>query len=551
MSPEQLAVLTSRFAVNQYLKEHEASELSELLGLTVKQVHNWEKTQNFPLNEDCFTDVFLAIPLVFRYGKRRYTMKQKAATAPRETRQQQQQQQQQGQQPVQPQQPVYDFEVGSNEGSRDGRLWKRLTAAQIADLTAAFEQNPYLQPEDTDYLTDRLGLSVDKIRIWYANKRKSMRTQRQEESDSGDDREENSQSPVSSIKTHRVMTTSRMDILNNAFAQSPYLENRQAEELSRQVGITADKVRMWFSNKRATLRKSGLDSPPCTELSPDAETSSMSFSRFNSKSHNSLAPEQSLILNEAFARNPYETEEGAKELADRTGLSVKQIQTWYSRKRFNTKKRKRSASPSGDNQTQSSTDFKSYHMLTASQTATLNAYYMRSPYIDDITAAQISNEIGVSVEKIKTWFKSKRKIVNKKRKMEGGSVESMAGQEQHQLLNRGGRPLGSRKRKVDVYDSNGVKVENSGWYHPNSNGGPVGTIAEAAESAEGVWSGDEFEEPDIGGDNHNDDEDDDDDDDDDEELDQDVELEVQEEQVLAGLFGIDVTAVRELRQTVQ
>ncbi|KAJ3084107.1 Double homeobox protein 4, partial [Rhizoclosmatium hyalinum] len=462
------------------------------------------------------------------YGKRRYTMKQKAATAPRETRQQQQQQQQ-GQQPVQPQQPVYDFEVGSNEGSRDGRLWKRLTAAQIADLTAAFEQNPYLQPEDTDYLADRLGLSVDKIRIWYANKRKSMRTQRQEESDSGDDREENSQSPVSSIKTHRVMTTSRMDILNNAFAQSPYLENRQAEELSRQVGITADKVRMWFSNKRATLRKSGLNSPPCTEASPDAESNvgdspaDVSFEHNVQKPRSPLTVEQLQILNDSFAKQPYETEEGELDLSHRTGLSLKQIQTWFSRKRFNMKKRRCSTSPTPEDEdscvltsspppaSHQSSDFKSYHMLTVPQTATLNAYYLRSPYVDDIAAAQISNEIGVNVEKIKTWFKSKRKLVNKKRKMDG----SEPGSSPHQLLVRGGRPFGSRKIKVE----DGV----GGWHYPHMNGS-----LPAHSSVDHV---------------------DDDDDDDDEDLDQDVALEVREEQVLAGLFGIDITAVRELKET--
>ncbi|KAI9350168.1 hypothetical protein BDR26DRAFT_1003814 [Obelidium mucronatum] len=488
MTPQQLAVLNGRFAINQYLKEHEASELSELLGLTVKQVHNW-------------------------YGKRRYTMKQKAAAGNKT---------EYAHTPSGTSSNMNDFETASN-GSNSGPLrpWKRLTSAQIAGLTAAFQQNPYLQPEDTEYLADRLDLSVDKIRGWYANKRKSMRKFDDAESVGSDD----SNSPSStSLKSHHTMNYSQSDALNSAFASSQYLETLQADELSAELGISADKVRNWYSNKRASQRKTALDSPTLSTLdlytplsnSPDstiAETLSSSIPaviRPSVRSNTILSADQSRILNEAFLRNPYESEEGARDLAVRTGLTVKQIQTWYSRKRFNTKKRKRSASPVAAGTPSSSpvsspniqqTDFKSYHMLTPAQTTILNSYYDRSPYVDDSVALQISTEIGVTVEKIKTWFKSKRKMMSKKKKRGDAPASSLSGVNGSGLRDEGdGKPSVSAKEAADEKWSDDEEEEE-----------------EENKSSEGGGAGP-------------------------------VDLALQEEQVLAGLFGIDVDAVKQLRE---
>ncbi|KAJ3071157.1 Double homeobox protein 4 [Podochytrium sp. JEL0797] len=422
MTPNQLEILNARFATNQYLKENEASELSEKLGLTVKQVHNW-------------------------YGKKRYTMKQKAGGGiPRGF-------------------GSIDDSASNASSSAVSRSWRRLTTAQSNTLTTAFEINPHLSTEDSEELAERLGLTVEKIRIWYATKRKAQR--RLEDGDlidggGGGGMRDISPSPSAALG----LNSSQTEMLNVAFASSMYLESHQAHQLSVDLGVTSEKVQQWFSRKRVAVQRSAaaVDSPPFTNSDgsagspqspeyargPNGEILShyKSLSKHHVKTHHVLTHDQSQILNAAFLRTPYETEDGARDLASRTGLAVKQIQTWFSRKRFSLKKRKRSLSPedgSGASLSNPTSDFKSYHMLTISQTNVLNTSYEHSPYVDDTVAFQISAEIGVPVEKVKTWFKSKRKLINKKKKLEGGEGEEggVPGLEYHQdtpVRRGGGRP---------------------------------------------------------------------------------------------------------------
>ncbi|KAJ3021066.1 UNVERIFIED_CONTAM: hypothetical protein HDU68_009818 [Siphonaria sp. JEL0065] len=531
MTPEQLSVLNGRFATSQYLKENEAAELSEMLGLTVKQVHNW-------------------------YGKRRYTMKQKAAAVHKPEVQNSS---------VPPFHTNNDHDLASvGSGSGTLRPWKRLSSAQIAGLVSAFHQNPYLQVEDTEYLSERLGLSVDKIRIWYANKRKSMRRFEDGDSvDSGDKSPSPSSSLGPSLKTHYTMNVIQSDALNFAYASSPYLENLQADELSMELGISTDQVRNWYSNRRASQRKGILDSPTFSNVdlyTPTSNSPNSSLEPLPSmhpgaartpfvKTNSILSSEQSRILNESFLRNPYESEEGARDLAVRTGLTVKQVQTWYneistfeySRKRFNTKKRKRSTSPSGSPSTSSPhplADFKSYHMLTPAQTNILNSYYERSPYVDDAVAVQISSEIGVTVEKIKTWFKSKRKLISKKRKQELGNDGSVSSSSNSSPPQPFGQLSSSRAVKSENNQPTGNNAETS-----------LGNGVSAQKSGKGAteeqWSGDEEDDEDV---QQEPVEEESDDEQNEDVVEQPVDLEVQEEQVLAGLFGIDVDAVKQLRE---
>ncbi|KAI8613295.1 hypothetical protein BC830DRAFT_487617 [Chytriomyces sp. MP71] len=124
LTAAQLAVLTEKFAQNQYLQESEAAELSGMLGMTVKQVHNW-------------------------YGKRRYTLKQKAAQNPG------------------PSHSFEESEVTSNAGGSNSiDESAQFDSDQLQQLEAAYERNHIINYKEAEILSLRLNIPAIKIRVW-------------------------------------------------------------------------------------------------------------------------------------------------------------------------------------------------------------------------------------------------------------------------------------------------------------------------------------------------------------------------------------------------
>ena len=187
----------------------------------------------------------------------------------------------------------------------------------------------------------------------------------------------NKTTPVSQRKPRFKYGKEALDMFNTVFDEDHYPNSTQREELAKHLGISQQRVYIWFQNKRAQ----------CTDIKP--------------KNRFQFSDEQLNKLNSVFESTKYPDLETRDALACEFGLSKERIYTWFQNKRANC--------PSTRIQ------------LTEAATGRLNSVFETDQF-PDLSTETLSNELVICLNRINKWFKNQR--TNAKLSSSSGSSDT-------------------------------------------------------------------------------------------------------------------------------
>ena len=162
------------------------------------------------------------------------------------------------------------------------------------------------------------------------------------------------------FRTHRMLTPESTEILLNwysAHIHYPYPSDAEVEHLTQLTGITGRQVKKWMANRRVrcfnTLSITGNQHPIKYKYqghgrkrkSPMTEKENCDSTTSDKKPNYAMLTEEAkTILNqwyEEHLNNPYPSETEKSQLAERCGISMSQVKSWFANKRNRTNNTKR------------------------------------------------------------------------------------------------------------------------------------------------------------------------------------------------------------------
>ena len=159
-------------------------------------------------------------------------------------------------------------------------------ATKFPELVEQYKISPYVKSENIASLSNSTGLTHTQIRNWFENQRK--------------------RNGESKLASH---ASTRHPELLESFERDPFLSKTEMQELLKSTGLSRSALRSWFQEERARKRKMGDDSIKFQSLSIKYPELEKQFE---------IDP---------YSRNQY------KQLALKTGLSERQVELWFQRKR--------------------------------------------------------------------------------------------------------------------------------------------------------------------------------------------------------------------------
>ena len=220
-------------------------------------------------------------------------------------------------------------------------------ADQFPELLQQYKKSPYVKKEDVTALSKLTGLTNKQIESWFTTERHRNK-----------------------VKQSRSITEKRPELLE-WFERNPFPSKEELLELSKSTGLPHQTVKSWFARERSERRKAG-------EL----------LVRPN------ILSNQHPELEKQFQIDPYSTKHH-KELALKTGLSLRQVQMWFRRKRVAT-----------DKVTPKASDF-------AEKYPELVMQFETNPYITQIELDDLVFSTSLTEKQIQNWFRLRLKKYGK------------------------------------------------------------------------------------------------------------------------------------------
>ncbi|KAJ6565639.1 hypothetical protein DFH09DRAFT_1473907 [Mycena vulgaris] len=118
-------------------------------------------------------------------------------------------------------------------------------------------------------------------------------------------------SPTAHFRPGRRLSLDERAILETAFLDNKFPSNLQRTALAKQVGVTPERLRTWFNNRRGIWRKEN-------NLSGDRKFSEDILS----------------VLNVRFAEDDFPTTLQQLAIATETGLTLQQVRNWFNNRRI-------------------------------------------------------------------------------------------------------------------------------------------------------------------------------------------------------------------------
>jgi len=211
---------------------------------------------------------------------------------------------------------------------------------QFPELEEHFIKSPYINKEDLIVLSNTTGLTQSQISSWFQTERHRIK-----------------------LTTNQKQTSEKHKLLE-WFERNPFPSKEERQELSESTCLSYDTLTSWFARERKKRRNRG-------------ET----IVRY-------------LELEQQFEIDPY-SKGHHKELALKTGLSVRQVQNWFRRKRVSTN----NVSSSKES------DF-------ATKYPELLIQFETNPYITQTELNDLVTSTGLAERQIQNWFKYRQKKTN-------------------------------------------------------------------------------------------------------------------------------------------
>ena len=236
------------------------------------------------------------------------------------------------------------FDSGSSYYFNSGVGRQKMTD-QFPELLEQYKKSPFVNKEDVAVLSKMTGLTHKQIKSWFIAERYRN----------------------NDVKAERSIAEKHPEI-SDLFERNPFPTKEHLLELSKSTGLSPNTLKNWFTYQRSCRRKAGE-----------------SIVRQN------IFANEYPELEKQFEIDPY-SREHQKDLALKTGLSLRQVQMWFRRKRVSTNK----VASSKDS------DY-------AKKFPELVTQFETNPYITQIELNDLVSSTGLTEKQIQNWFRYRLK----------------------------------------------------------------------------------------------------------------------------------------------
>ena len=227
-----------------------------------------------------------------------------------------------------------------------------LNATTTKLLEAAFAENPLPTSEKLKEIQEKTDIGEHRLTTWFERKRRSIKN------------------PTVNSRSMRYMTPWKI-VLEEEYQKNKILTANEVNELEGRLGVERWRIVRWFRQRRYKDRDFDKDD----SLLLNCRTR--------------IGADKMCVLNKAYQNIENFTPEEAYALADRVGLTQRQVQSWY---------RKKKCADTGCTRARFTTD----------QNQLLQAAYQKNPRPSRKEEEELATKVRHSLRQVKIWYEMAR-----------------------------------------------------------------------------------------------------------------------------------------------
>ena len=223
------------------------------------------------------------------------------------------------------------------------------TATEL--LEAVFAENPQPTNQELKKIQENTNIDERRLEIWFDIKRRSV----------------NRSILAEKLKCEK----DHQKALTEAYQNNKYLSVKELNKLADRIGLKHLRVQHWFRYRRFQDKDFDQDHPVITKQIR-------------------IEASARCVLDEAYQKNKYPTQQEMYALADRVGLKKDKVQNWFHKKRYLDK------------------DANNRKRFTADQYRSLQAAFQMNTRPSTKEKETLAMNIGLSLYQVTSWFTSTR-----------------------------------------------------------------------------------------------------------------------------------------------
>ncbi|KAL3088165.1 hypothetical protein niasHT_026241 [Heterodera trifolii] len=139
-----------------------------------------------------------------------------------------------------------------------------ISSVRLTKLESEFEKTKYPDISMRKKMAAENRLTEKQVKIWFCNRRDQWKLQVAEETNGDQNEKQKLQQKEDKTETieqtvdetkQQNLSADQLDILKGAFEERKYPDIFMLEELAREMGITVDRIQVWFQKRRAQHRR--------------------------------------------------------------------------------------------------------------------------------------------------------------------------------------------------------------------------------------------------------------------------------------------------------